>query len=986
MLFLKRTKINLLIVFLFVVQIGLSQYSQSKHYDILDGLPSNTIRCVYKDSRGLMWVGTDDGLCLFDGKTFTTFTEEDGLVGNLIWDIIEDKNHNLWFSCYGKGLSMYDGTVFTNYTTENGLVNNAIRTLSVTNDDKLLIGTEDGLSIFANNTFWNYTPSKENNKEDFQVMQFFKKDNEQYLLSRTHGFYKMNLNTTFSIDSITKGGSGFHYVEREGKYLYSASSSIYKGMSSKYFDDESKLTNKLSRDIVWDFQHTSDATYLAAWGVNESLGGLLKWSNGTVTNVSKQFGIDSKSVWSLYYDQDENQLWVGTIDDGVFVINLSNPISYFNNKFNNYIIDFETSQNNKWLLTSTGLLKVTKNGSVFLDDKLFKAKAREKNTKWNRIKTALKSPVEYRKIKKFNNFIYVSTNIGLFKLSLKGKILEHYLALMNDFSFLNDKSLLFSEPYLNFYVYSSISDSFGHSVFNKLEVNTPADINQILNMGKKTFLSSWSKGLFVYEKDTFKSLLNSNQFIHKSLSCLATNNKGQLLIGVKKGTIYKAEIENNFNIVDSIPNHLITGNTIFFIECFKDALLVGTNKGLNIIQNNTVRFLNEEQGLINRNFTSSKITNDTLYIGTKNGLYSMGLPQLLKVNATSVNITISELSVNHKKIDDLNTKWFSYQIKNIELPYNQNTIGVTLKTNELYNNDKIKLRYQINNSDWINLDNNSLFLTNLASNNYTINVEANNLLTGVKTIRHLVNINIKKSYWNTLWFWLVIITLLIIITFIIYRVNIKKIKQQEQFKTDLNKRIVETRIEALQSQMNPHFTFNAMNSIQNFIIDNNIDDALMYLGEFSKLIRQTLDNSSEKYILLNDEIDYLKTYTTLENMRFDNRINVIFEFENINTYDVSIPPMLIQPLIENAFIHAFTDVDRNYILTISFTQTPQHIICNVIDNGTGIDITKTVKHTSKALKIIEERLKLLDGAKQSVTITSTSTGIAGTITIPTQND
>ncbi len=129
MRFLTKTKINLLIVFLFVVQIGISQHIQPKHYDVLDGLPSNTIRCIYKDSRGLMWVGTDDGLCLFDGKTFTTFTEEDGLVGKLIWDIAEDKDNNLWFSCYGDGLSMYDGISFTNYTSENGLVNNAIRTL-----------------------------------------------------------------------------------------------------------------------------------------------------------------------------------------------------------------------------------------------------------------------------------------------------------------------------------------------------------------------------------------------------------------------------------------------------------------------------------------------------------------------------------------------------------------------------------------------------------------------------------------------------------------------------------------------------------------------------------------------------------------------------------------------------------------------------------------------------------------------------------------
>jgi len=995
MLFLKRTKINLLIVFLFAVQIGFSQHTQPKHYGVLDGLPSNTIRCIYKDSRGLMWVGTDDGLCLFDGKTFTTFTEEDGLVGKLIWDIVEDKNHNLWFSCYANGLSMYDGTSFTNYTTENGLVHNAIRTLFIDDNNRLLIGTEDGLSIFANNTFWNYTPSKENYKRDFQVMQFFKKNNEQYLLSRTHGFYKINLSANFSVDSVTKCHSGFQYIEQNGNYLYSVGIGLHNGISNTHFNNECNSKTKISTDIIWDFQHTKNKTYIASWGVNENLGGLLKWNNDTLINVSQQLGINSKSVWSLFYDNQENHLWIGTIDDGLFVVNLSNPIIYSHLKTDNNIIDIETAPNSKWLLTSTGLIKITPTDTTFFNDTYFikgiknyikiKPYLSSYPPYKNHFSKYFKSKIEYRKIKQYNNYIYVSTNVGLFQLSLNGNILEYYPIRIDDFILLKDGTLLHSRPYDNFYIYPSISDSLGNTVFNKAEVNTPKDINQILSVGGQPFLASWSKGLFVYETDNPKSFLNSNQFHHKNVSHLAVNNKGQLFIGVKNGTVYKAEIRKDFNVVDSIPNHLITGNTIFFIECFNDALLVGTNKGLNIIQNNTVRFLNEEQGLINRNFTSSKIKNDNLYIGTKNGLYTIHLPQLLKVNSIKENILISELSVNHKKIDSTNIRWFSYATKELTLPHNQNTIEITLKTNELYNNNKTKLRYQINNSNWITLDNNSLFLTNLASNNYNIKVEISNLLTGQKTIHQIINITIKKPYWNTLWFWFVIITLLAIITLIIYRVNIKRIKQQEQFKADLNKRIAETRIEALQSQMNPHFTFNAMNSIQNFIIDNNIDDALMYMGEFSKLIRQTLDNSSEKHILLDDEIDYLKTYTTLENMRFDNRIDVTFELNKINAYDVSIPPMLIQPLIENAFIHAFTDVERNYTLTVSFTKTPQHLICNVTDDGTGVDTTKTVKHTSKALKIIEERLKLLGSTQQSVTITSISTGTTSTITIPTQN-
>ena len=167
-------------------------------------------------------------------------------------------------------------------------------------------------------------------------------------------------------------------------------------------------------------------------------------------------------------------------------------------------------------------------------------------------------------------------------------------------------------------------------------------------------------------------------------------------------------------------------------------------------------------------------------------------------------------------------------------------------------------------------------------------------------------------------------------------------------------------MEALQSQMNPHFIFNAMNSIQNFIIDKNTNEALMYMGEFSKLIRKTLENSSKPLISLQDEINYLKSYIKLENMRLKNKVATTFQVDDaIDLDNTEIPPMLIQPFIENVFIHAFDSNSLNPTLQIHISQKSSHILFEIKDNGKGITNDGLVKiGASRGIKLVKERIDL----------------------------
>jgi ligand-binding sensor domain-containing protein len=133
MLFFRKSKFVLLVL-LFVVTKSIGQQYPSKNYSTLDGLPNNSIYSVFKDSRGILWIGTANGVsALINGK-ITNFSQKDGLAYNNCWSIVEDNHHHLWFASYGGGITFYDGKKFKIINERKGLVNNYVRKLFTYND------------------------------------------------------------------------------------------------------------------------------------------------------------------------------------------------------------------------------------------------------------------------------------------------------------------------------------------------------------------------------------------------------------------------------------------------------------------------------------------------------------------------------------------------------------------------------------------------------------------------------------------------------------------------------------------------------------------------------------------------------------------------------------------------------------------------------------------------------------------------------------
>lgn len=211
---------------------------------------------------------------------------------------------------------------------------------------------------------------------------------------------------------------------------------------------------------------------------------------------------------------------------------------------------------------------------------------------------------------------------------------------------------------------------------------------------------------------------------------------------------------------------------------------------------------------------------------------------------------------------------------------------------------------------------------------------------------------------------------LILILFFMVLFNRYRLKQKqhqtelEKRSVELEKKSVETEQRLLRSQMNPHFIFNSLSSVQNYIsIDDKIA-AMSFLSKFADLIRRILENSRESTIPLEDEINALELYCELEQLRLKNKFDFsIHVEEGLNAQNVFVPPMLVQPFVENAIKHGLKRKEEKGLLDIEFRKNQSVIYCIVRDNGIGRKATtdkKDKKHTSLALKIIQERLEVLE--------------------------
>ncbi len=465
------------------------------------------------------------------------------------------------------------------------------------------------------------------------------------------------------------------------------------------------------------------------------------------------------------------------------------------------------------------------------------------------------------------------------------------------------------------------------------------------------------------------------------------DSKGNLLIGANNGRVYvtkpKGDTLDILNIYK--PETMLYGSSISFVNEYNGSYIIGTNKGINIINGNQfIKLLGQTEGIADVGFNSAvKDKMGNLFITTNTGLIKINLSELVKSNQDDAHIIINEIKVNQQPFHLLDSlfKWNSFNDTIIKLNYSQNDIQIVFSQNNISNGTKNLYRYKIAGLSDLWSDYESIGRIQLRAipyGSYKLIMEGKNIGTGEAIPAKTVLLIITPPFWLTGWFLALLAALIILVSYMVYKWRISIIAKREKEKSELTNNLLKSRLEALRAQMNPHFTFNAINSIQNFIIDKDTEQALHYLSEFSKLIRQTLDNTNEKLITLETEIAFLNSYITIQKIRFE--INTSISLDNhIDPYSLQIPPLIIQPFIENAFEHAFEELSDTNEIQITFWLEDSLLICKVEDNGRGFSSSsKNPLHESKGIKLTRDRLDLLNRECNTDKFTLTITNITNT--------
>ncbi len=433
----------------------------------------------------------------------------------------------------------------------------------------------------------------------------------------------------------------------------------------------------------------------------------------------------------------------------------------------------------------------------------------------------------------------------------------------------------------------------------------------------------------------------------------ASDNSGNVYVATNKAILqYKNDTLSNF----LTTKDGLLDNNIHKIIFRNDTLFIGQQKGIQIydLTDKTFRNITSTDGIYDAAIQDFDIKGGKLAVATSLGVQELKLQNIKPLGIPKVFIT--EIVVN----DHL----YKPEIENI-FPHISKKFTFSFRSPEKIRNNNIEYEFMIENVDeqWQKtpFNQNSITYNALSPGSYVFKVRSisNYHIRGETAT---FKFEIEQPIWFRWWFIISVLLLLTGILYVLYRVQLSRIKLRNQQKNEL----MSSKLTAIQSQMNPHFIFNALNSIQDLVLKEDIDNSYKYIVKFSNLLRSTLSHSDKEFIEFESEVKLITLYLQLEKLRFKTN----FEYEVITNEieDILVPPLLVQPFIENALKHGLLHKDQGLVkkLRIEFKlEHPEILMCTIEDNGIGrvksseIKARQQLTHESFSSKAIKSRLEIL---------------------------
>ncbi len=942
---LSTTLNQLLITLLFSVIIDTALFAQIPgltQFTLNDGLPSNTVYDIAQDEKGNLIFATDYGLSKFDGVSFINFTIEDGIPDNEILHLFKDSKNRIWyFGFNGKLGFLKDGKL--NNEKNNALVKNLkfssflhdIHEDSYGNiwflDSKyFLIAINKNDEVIINKKVEKYTSASHSYliEDKNQKVHLITYDNTPiiYDINTSTGIiYKDLVYNNFSEETINSIRKKRTSILRKLDPISEKINSVL--INSKNYSENNLLYKTYHFDNSFLVTSLNKGAYL----FNQN-------------NLDNPVAILPNFQTTRAFQDRENNIWIGTMSNGVILFPDYNTTSYvFDNVLDNdlYTVDFL----NGFIFLGNSFGKVT----VLKEKTLELVKTISLTNSTNIIDRA-------RAGKVFNNELHFLTN-------------DNYVIFTKDLDYKNVISKL-----------DKVEKELNHKSFKSLYTN-----------GKNTLIAN-ATGIFSIDIKTKK-----RNVIHKGRTTSVYINKDTIWYGSTNGLNY---IYNNKVMQPQIPSSF-NETIITDINQFDGGIIIGTNsKGIGLYKNGKLKVIDKSNGLLSNSVKSIFIaknndlwiatnyglnrvvvdasfkpvsiqsytiseglnTNDVrncyatekyVYVATSKGLNIIDLTAERK-NYEKPTIHINEIILNNKSINISNTKTnFKSSENNIQFNYS----GISFKSL-----GHISFRYRLVGleDEWIQTKNNTVRYSALPFGNYTfelMSVTKNNIECS-DPLQY--SFRIKRPFYHT---WIFRISALLVVVGIVYlwfTIRINRLKKQRL----LDEKINSLRYTALNAQMNPHFINNLLTMIINLIDNGGKAKALEYLLSFSSLVNHILKSTKLNLISLRNELEIIKLYTQLGSLKLSNNLTLTIhngELEEEDFDAIKIPPMILQPLVENCLRHAFATDYKNPTITIDFKfEDDVFLVCTITDNGIGFNPSNTEAKTEGiSLHNIDERLTLM---------------------------
>jgi hypothetical protein len=470
-------------------------------------------------------------------------------------------------------------------------------------------------------------------------------------------------------------------------------------------------------------------------------------------------------------------------------------------------------------------------------------------------------------------------------------------------------------------------------------------------------------GLIAIDSATKKitALYNLFSSLRGRITSIKRGNNGDLWIATSgSGLVHfkDGKVIGGLKEKDGLTSDICTS---LYID--NNLIWLGTNNGLNRIdlekENPSITRFTSANGLAADFINAVLATDSSMCVGTAGGLTIF--PKNLLTERSVCILHVLQVSENGVKLEPADSYSFSHDALNIQIDFT----AISYKSA-----GDITYSYQLGGLDdkWNTTTTNFINFPTLPPGGYHLFLKATNKF-GVVSDTATINIRILPPWWQTLLFRIIALLTIGLIVLAVYRFNVKNIKRKEKTKRDIESRFAVLEQRALQAQMNPHFIFNYLNSIQTFILNFDAEGANNYLTTFASLIRQTLDNSMQPLINITSELKYLETYLDLEKLRFRDKFRyAIYIDDGIDLNNTMLPGMLLQPYVENSLRHGIQHRrDNEGFISVSAKKIDNQGIMYVIkDNGVGrkkaaeMRSSRHIEYQSRGTSINDKRIATIN--------------------------